>query len=129
MGPVLQNIPDGHVFDHLEFHAWPPYPAEGVFVDDDGVSTAYQKGESAQTNVRAEQNGNKLVMVIAAAQGSFSGQPEKRRVDVFLHRAGEVESARVNGENAPVVSNPAFVRISFEHTVKQVALIEVFFRA
>jgi alpha-D-xyloside xylohydrolase len=129
MGPVLQNISDRHVFDHLEFHVWPPYPAEGIFFDDDGHSNAYQTDGFARTRLRAEQKGNKLVMRVSAVQGKFVGQVEKRRVDIILHHAGEVESARVNGENAPVASNPGFIRISFEHTIKQVALLEVIFRA
>jgi alpha-glucosidase len=129
MGPVLQNIPDGHVFDHLEFHVWPPHPIDGIFFDDDGHSTAYQKGEFSRTRVRTEQQGNKVVMRISAAQGQFDGQLKKRRVDVFMHRTGEVESAKVNGENAQVTIQPNFIRISFEHNVMKDALVEIEFRS
>ena len=128
MGPVLQNIPDGHVFDHLEFHIWPPYPAEGLFFDDDGHSTAYRQEGFARTRLRAEQKDNRLVIRVSGAQGHFDGQVKKRRVDVILHRAADVESARVNGENAPVTSQPDFVRISFEHTVMKDTLVEIVFR-
>lgn len=127
MGPVLQNIPDGHVFDHLEFHVWPPYPAEGLFFDDDGHSTAYQHGGFSRTRLRAEQKDRTVVMRISAAQGHFDGQVKKRRVDVILHRTGEVESARVNGENAHVATQPGFVRISFDHTVLKDTLLEIEF--
>jgi alpha-glucosidase (family GH31 glycosyl hydrolase) len=129
MGPVLQNIPDGHAFDHLEFHVWPPYPAEGLFFDDDGHSTAYQHEGFSRTRLRAEQKGGKVVIRISAAQGHFDGQVKKRRVDLILHRAGELESARVNGENAPVTIQPGHVRVSFEHTVLKDAFVEVNFRA
>jgi alpha-glucosidase len=127
MGPVLQNIPDNHTFDHLEFHIWPPFPAEGIFFDDDGHSTAYQNGGFSRTRLRAEQRDNKVVIRVSAAQGQFPEQVEKRRVDIILHRAGDVESARVNGVNAPVSSQPGLIRISFEHIVKKDSLIEITF--
>jgi len=129
MSPVLQNIPAGHVFDHLEFHIWPPYPAEGLFFDDDGHSTAYQTGGFTRTRLRAEQKDNKVALRVSAAQGHFEGQVQTRRVDILLHRAGEVESAQVNGEIAPVTSQPGLVQISFEHTIRKDALVEITFRA
>jgi len=125
MGPVLQNISDGHVFDHVEFHIWPPFPAEGLFFDDDGYSTAYQHDGFSRTRLRAEQRDNKVVIRVSAAQGQFDGQVEKRRVDILLHRAGEVETARVNGENTPASSQPDSIHISFEHIVKKDSLIEI----
>jgi len=129
MGPALQNIPDGHVFDHLEFHTWPPYPAEGLFFDDDGHSTAYQQEGFSRTRLRAEQKNNKVVLRVSGAQGHFDGQVNERRVDIILHRAGEAESARVNGENTPVSNQPGLVRITFKNNILKDALVEITFRS
>ena len=112
----------------LEFHAWPPYPAEGLFFDDDGHSTAYQHGGFSRTRLRAEQKNHKFVMRISAAQGHFPEQVKERRVSLVLHRAGEVESARVNGENATATSEADFVRISFTGQTRKDTDVEIIFR-
>jgi alpha-glucosidase len=97
-GPVLQYVPDGHRFDELELHCYPPYPAEFVLYDDDGVSRAYQRGEFSTTAFRAAGDEGRVSITLSAAAGSFEGQPEARRITVVLHRAAQPKEVRVNGE-------------------------------
>jgi alpha-glucosidase (family GH31 glycosyl hydrolase) len=127
MGPVLQNIPDEHVFDHLEFHLWPPYPAEGLFFDDDGRTTAYQQDGFARTRLRAEQNDKKVVIRISAAQGKFAGQATRRRVDLILHRAKNILSAGINGEDVSISNQADFVRVSATCLTQKDTLAEIIF--
>ena len=127
MGPVLQNIPDGHVFDRLEFHFWPPYPAEGLFFDDDGQTDAYQRNEFSRTRIRAEANDKKLVIRLSAAQGEFTGQPAKRRVEFVIHRASPILSARLNGEDVSISNQPGLARIAATCLTSQDTLCELTF--
>jgi len=127
MGPVIQNIPDEHVFDHLELNLWPPYPAEGIFFDDDGLTNAYQQNAFARTRMRAEQSNNKIILRISAAQGNFTGQAIKRRVDIVFHRANQILSARINGEDVSITNHPGFVQISATCLTHQDTLAEVSF--
>lgn len=98
LGPVLQHIPDDHRFDDLELHAWPPYPAELVFHDDDGRTRAYQRGEFSMTRIAVRADGAGLTVSVSAAEGGFPGQAAARRVILVLHRlAAAPREARVNG--------------------------------
>ena len=89
MGPVLDHIPDTHVFDRLEFHCWPPYPAETVFYDDDGRTRAYQRGAFSTTRIRAEGDPAQgtVSVVVGAAQGGFAEQVSERQARIVLQRA------------------------------------------
>jgi alpha-glucosidase len=127
MGPVLQHIPDGHVFNHLELHIWPPYPAEGIFFDDDGQTCAYLHGAFSRTRLRAEQVGKQLLIRISAAQGTFEGQLEKREIEIILHLADEIKCASVNQRPVQVSNKPGPVRIGFEHTTNRDSLVEITF--
>ncbi len=125
MGPVLQHIPEGHQFEVLEYHAWGPYPSEGLFLDDDGWSTAYQRGAFSQTRIRAEKPGHILRIRVSGAQGNFEGQVEKRRVSLFLHHAGEALSASYNGAPLPVSNRPGLIQVDFVNDVKKDAIVEI----
>jgi alpha-glucosidase (family GH31 glycosyl hydrolase) len=100
LGPVLQHIPDTHRFDELELHCYPPYLAEFMLYDDDGVSRAYQRGEYATTRITttAKRDGQWTIVTVQAARGRFAGQPEALRVTIVLHRAAAPKEVRVNGE-------------------------------
>lgn len=126
-GPVLQNIPDGHVFDHLEFHLWPPYPAEGLFFDDDGQTDGYQRGEFSRTRLRAEVSEKKLLVRLSAAQGDYPGQPARRRVELVLHRANPIHSARLNGADVSITNQPDQVRVAATCLTNQDTLFELTF--
>ncbi len=97
LGPVLQHIPDDHVFDDLELHCWPPYPAETVLPDEDGRTRAYQRGEYSTTRVTAAADGPATTVTIGVAAGRYPGQPAVRRVTVVLQRCGPPAAVRVNG--------------------------------
>ena len=60
-----------------------------------------------------------LVLALTAALAACSGSGEKSQTQVV---------ARVNGEEAPVLSEPDFIRISFEHIVSKDSLIEITFQ-
>jgi alpha-glucosidase len=100
LGPVLQHIPDGHRFDQLELHCYPPYPAEFVLYDDDGLTRAYQRGKFSTTRITTTEDGRprSATTIIRATEGDFAGQPASRRITVVLHRASEPGEVRVNGE-------------------------------
>lgn len=100
MGPELDSIPDGHRFDRLWLHCYPPYPAATTLFDDDGCSRAYERGAYSATPLRVEGDGRHVVVRVGAAEGFFEGQPAVRRVEVVLHRAGPPAEVRVAGAAA-----------------------------
>ena len=97
MGPVLQHIPDGHRFDKLQLHIWPPYPASGVLYDDDGRTRAYQRGEYSVTRFVAEENSRRTVVRVEPAEGNFPGGVGIRELEIVLHRAEAPAEVKVNG--------------------------------
>ena len=119
MGPVSQNIPAGHVFDRLEFHIWPPFPSEGVFYDDDGQSTGYQKGFFTTTRLKVNGAPNRLMIGLSGAHGVYAGQPEKRQVDIVLHRVPAIQAVTVNGQELPAVHRGWLSMISFNQIYTQ----------
>jgi alpha-glucosidase len=127
LGPILQNIPDGHCFDSLEFHIWPPYSAEGVFFDDDGISTAYKQGAFSRTFLQAEKKDGNLIVHISAAQGGFPEQTPVRMIKIVSHGSVPIESARVNAKIVPYTDQTGFSHISFEHTTLKDSIIEFSF--
>ena len=98
MGPILQSIPDDHCFDTLHLHIWPPYPANGLIYEDDGVTLDYTRGDWSRTQVAAEQEGSRIMVHIFSAQGSYPGQPSTRQVDPILYRTKSPAQAFVNGQ-------------------------------
>ena len=115
-GPVLQHIPHEHRFDQVQFHLWPPYPAEGALYDDDGTTRAYERGAWSVLRVSARQEGPTLLVDIGAVEGGFAGEVDSRQVDLLLHQAADParlvlstsscrrdkagQDVRVNGQDA-----------------------------
>ncbi|MEW5869258.1 MAG: TIM-barrel domain-containing protein [Chloroflexota bacterium] len=101
LGPVMQHIPgeggSAGAFDPLQFHIWPPYPAEGWLYEDDGYTQAYNEGAYALTHVTVEPGEAGLRLKLAAAQGDFPGLPSQRRVELVLHRQPAPHRVRVDG--------------------------------
>lgn len=95
--PALPCIRDDHAFNDLELHIWPPYPAEGLLYDDDGRTRAYQQGAFSLTRFRAEGDEQRVVVRISAAEGSFPGQVERRRLEIVLQRTPTPVQVLVNG--------------------------------
>jgi alpha-glucosidase (family GH31 glycosyl hydrolase) len=98
-GPILQSIADGHRFDQLELHLWPPYPAEGVLFDDDGETRAYEQGAYSVTRFLAEGDAGRLIVHIRAAEGGFPEQAATRQVGLVLHRARAPRRVTVNEQD------------------------------
>ena len=128
LGPVIQSIPDKHVFNHLELHIWPPFPAEGILFDDDGQTSAYQQGAYSRTRMRAEQHGNRLLIRISAAQGTFETQVAKREIHIILHYFGELKATAVNRRPVNATSKNGLVRLGFEYSVNHDSLVEITFQ-
>ena len=131
MGPAAQNIPNRHIFDPLELNIWSPYPAKGLFYDDDGYSTGYQQGEFSRMDLQAEVHGTNLTIHISKTQGQFEGQPEKRWVNIILHgdQQGIVDYACANGQDIPVSFSSGSFSIAFEQVIANDTLVEIIFRS
>lgn len=97
LGPALPHVPDSHRFDALELHAFPPWPAEAVLYDDDGVSRAYQRGEFSTTRVAVSGGPAGVSVAIAPDEGRFAGQLRERTLEVVLHGAGRPLAVRRDG--------------------------------
>jgi alpha-glucosidase (family GH31 glycosyl hydrolase) len=97
LGPPLEHVADGHRFDRLELHAFPPWPAECTLYDDDGISRAYQRGEFATTRIAILGDARRALVSIGADAGRYAGQPAVREVEVFLHRTPPPRSVRLDG--------------------------------
>lgn len=87
LGPALEHIPDDHSFNEITLKAYPPYPAECVIYDDDGITRAYERGEAEQLPVRIEPEGEGLRVQVGPVEGSYPGQPETRQLGFVLHDA------------------------------------------
>lgn len=85
MGPAHRFIGDGHRFDTLEFHLWPPFEAELTFRDDDGLTRAYQRGEFTETKVTAQTRDGQVHLAISPDVGTYRGMPETRQMTFLLH--------------------------------------------
>ncbi len=128
MGPLTPNISPRHVFDHLEFHIWPPFPSEGTFYDEDGNTTAYQSGSFSTTLLHANSAGNRMVVGLSGAKGIYQGQPAKRRVELILHRVPPIISVTINGQPAASYNRDWISGISFEQNMTKDTLVLITFR-
>lgn len=90
MGPVIQNIAGDHIFNDLHWHIWPVCPAEGIFMDDDGYSTAYQHGEYAQSTIQTTRTGTKMDIFLPQVVGKYKGMPEIRHISLHLHTTEKI---------------------------------------
>ncbi len=131
MAPVIKNIPSGHVFDQLNLYIWPPYPAVGVFIDDDGFSQAYQHGAFSCTHLRADEIGDRLAIHISSAQGQFKDQLIKRQINISICRNQNriVEFARTMAEDIPVTFTSGMFSTFLEQIILEDTLVEIDFRA
>lgn len=98
MGESMPYIPEAHRLEQVQFHVWPPYPAQGMLYDDDGRSLAYQQGLCSVTRLEVRGQAGGLVVQISAAQGDFPEQVKRRRAQVVLHRCPAPQQVRVAGE-------------------------------
>jgi alpha-glucosidase (family GH31 glycosyl hydrolase) len=57
---------------------------ESQLYEDDGVTTAYQRGESATTPLSYVRNGDTVTVSVGATKGGFAGQPKLRGLTLEL---------------------------------------------
>jgi alpha-glucosidase (family GH31 glycosyl hydrolase) len=107
LGPRMDCIPDGHVFDDVRLHIWPPLGGEALVYDDDGRTRGYSRGERTRTRIECTTSETNLRLKVHAAEGTFAGQPDHIRLEVVLHRAREPRSVRVDGADADNVAYEA----------------------
>lgn len=100
LGPALTHIPDEHVFDRIQLHVWPPYPARGVLFDDDGASRAYQRGAFSLTAFEAFGDSRHVQVRIDPAEGGFPGQAETREYEIVLQRTAAPRRVAIDGREA-----------------------------
>jgi hypothetical protein len=73
--------------------------------EDDGVTTGYERGQSATTPLSYTRRGNLMTVVVGAAQGHYAGQPVRRRLLIELPDTAQGK-ATVNGKPVAVVYDP-----------------------
>ena len=67
----------------------------GELLEDDGRSTAYQRGEIARTVANYSLDGPAMLVRIGAQAGNYSGSPAARWVDVVVHNVLAPISAKL----------------------------------
>jgi alpha-glucosidase len=129
LGPTHAFIADGHVFDALELHAYPPYPARFTLYEDDGLTRAYQRGEFARTTFSVSEANDELVIEVQPEPGPWRPPFARRAITVVLHGVGgsiaatstepvtvgydaATDCARLSFELAPGAAGLARVRVA-----------------
>lgn len=83
LGPVLQFIPDGHTFDNLEFHCWPPFAGERHFIEDDGATRAYLRGNYSKLIIRVSQSNGDIETVVIDERGNPAKMDQRKWRFIF----------------------------------------------
>jgi alpha-glucosidase (family GH31 glycosyl hydrolase) len=105
-----ESLYDGQVpFDPLTLDLYPHGDSELVLYEDDGRTRAYLDGEYSlqQIRVTAFQDGDRIEVTVAAAQGSFDGMLEQRTVELVLHTRRPPAVVSLDGEELPSQPNRA----------------------
>lgn len=68
--------------------------------EDDGLTTAYQRGASATTALSYEKDAKQTVVTIHPARGSYDGQPQRRAYRIELPGIAAGAKVKVNGRKA-----------------------------
>lgn len=87
LAPGRSHIPDDHVFDSLELHAFAPYPATFTLYEDDGLTRAYERGDYARTTFKVSASEIGVVIDITPEAGTWRPACETRQIAVVLHGA------------------------------------------
>ncbi len=104
LGSDLQFIPDGHKFDPLELHLWPPYSARFDFADEDGCTRAYQRAQASWCSYEIEKQPAGWNFRAQAAKAEILLQEPHRKVALILH--GMKQPARVQPQ--PLVESAVY---------------------
>ncbi len=68
--------------------------------EDDGVTTGYERGQSATTPLTYTRRGSQITVTIGAAVGSYAGQPAMRGLVIELPDTARATAAQINGKPA-----------------------------
>jgi alpha-glucosidase len=101
MGPIMQFIPDGHRFDQLELHVYPPYNSSLSFQEDDRDTRSYQKGEWVETQIALKSSGQNITLEVCKPAGRKALLPTTRRLACYLHDIPAVASVRIGKKELP----------------------------
>ena len=79
----------------------------GTLYEDDGVTTGYERGQSATTPLTYTRRGSFVTVTVGAVQGRYVGQPARRRLIVELPDTVQAARAEANSRPIPVSYDPA----------------------
>jgi alpha-glucosidase len=97
--------------DPLILEIYPGADRSFVLYEDDGETTAYRRGESAQTTIELHGDSHSLSCQLGAARGGFAGFKPVRTVVMNIHRPGPVtEVTRSGVALTPVAGSQALER-------------------
>jgi alpha-glucosidase (family GH31 glycosyl hydrolase) len=110
--------------DTLTLRIYPGAGGEFELYEDDGLSTAWKKGEFATTNITSKQEDDKFSIQIAPIVGSYDGMIENRVWKFDVQTIKDFKSVSVNGQNVEGrKSNNNLEIIVVSETKKQVAVV------
>ncbi|MBV9851531.1 MAG: DUF5110 domain-containing protein [Armatimonadetes bacterium] len=75
--------------------------------EDDGQTTAYQRGQLATTPLSYVRHGNTVTVMVGAARGRYAGQPSQRSIIVELPDTGRASRATADGKPVTVTDDAA----------------------
>ena len=87
LAPKRSHIPDDHVFDSLELHAFAPYPATFTLYEDDGLTRAYERGDFAKTTFTVSESETGCVIDVTPEVGDWRPAFASRQIAVVLRSA------------------------------------------
>ncbi len=85
---------------------WPHGTSQFTLYEDDGLTTAYLRGEVATTPIHCEETAGQVTVTIGPREGHYEGMVARRVWEVALHRGAEVVHLTTGGDPA----EPAVVR-------------------
>jgi alpha-D-xyloside xylohydrolase len=111
MGPVMQFIPDGHRFNQLELHVYPPFCSSLTFQEDDADTRAYQAGDQVETRIIVKSSERSITLEVSQPISRKALLPPTRRLACYLHDIPAMNSVRMGKNVLPSWSYDATKRI------------------
>lgn len=122
MQPYAQR-PASVPLDKLILRAYPGQ--DGAYntytlYEDDGLSTDYERGRSATTDLIYHRNGNSVIITIAPTKGEYEKQPQKRAYIFELPAIKEIKNLKINGKKAKAFYNTANATYTIETKIESI---------
>lgn len=80
---------------------------QSTVYEDDGVTTSYERGQSATTPLFYTRRGNAVTVTVGATAGHYTGQPKQRAVIIELPDTARATKATLNGKPLAVAYDVA----------------------